>query len=902
MSGLLATKLHLPAPPSRFVQRPHLIQRLNEGLDAGRRLTLVSAPAGFGKTTCVSAWLDRAGLGPLTWLSLDPADDDPGRFFTYLAAALGKIYPTLGDAVAAFTHPAQLPPAEVLWNTLVNALTEFPGRFLLVLDDFHLIQDAYILQVMEKLVANLPPSLHLVLLAREDPGLPLARLRAHNQLTEIRAQDLRFTTPEAGAFLNEVMGLCLSAADITVLEDRTEGWIVGLQLAGLSIRDRADPSGFIATLSGSHRYILSYLTEEVLSRQPQEIQDFLLQTSILEKLTGDLCDAVTLRADSGALLERLLAANLFLVPLDDEQRWYRYHHLFADLLAKRLKQTQAVSAIQELHSRASDWLAQNDALDEAIQHALAGKDYDRAIPWVEGVARAMMFTGRVNDLRSWLDALPQQAFEAHLHLKIYRVWLDLMQGRMDLSEPALLKMDTILRGLPPSPENDILRKEMIVILSRWVALAGNTSRAIRTSLEALDFLPEEDHASRSRIYSALCIAYGAQGDVEKADAAYRECLRLAHLSANYTLSAHTTMLRGMWQGYYGKLHEAARLYQSIIDLGAQTGQKIFYPAGQGLIGLASLYLEWCQLERAEKALQEGMALCMQAGLDGYFNGCILKSRLRQARGDLTGALDEILALEKAAPRSDTFTFAVRQIQVRLALGDVDGASRLTMPFLGALSGGPGFGEGGPPVLVIEPFQAILGRVYLAQGEFEKALQALDRLQATAEPAGRFGNLLEALLLKALVLQKQDQDGSSLQAIACLSRALILAEPEGYCLLFVEAGRPLAPLLRGVLVAPNTTARISGYAHMLLERISDEGNITPEPIASIPPPDDLIEPLTDRELDVLRLIAAGLKYEEIAAALFISLNTVRTYVKGIYAKLDVNNRSKAIAQAHLYKLI
>jgi LuxR family maltose regulon positive regulatory protein len=355
-SGLLATKLHRPSVPPKRVQRPHLIQRLDEGLESGRQITLVSAPAGFGKTTCIAEWIDALDC-PVAWLSLDAADDDPGRFFAYLVAALQRVDANLGREIEGVLRSGQLPPSEAIGATLINDILESEVRFLLVLDDFHVIQDRFILQVLERLVANLPRPLHLVLLTREDPPLPLARLRANNQLTEIRAKDLRFTNRDAEHFLNDVLGLSLSRADVTALEAKTEGWVVGLQLAGLSVRDRADPSAFIATLSGSHRFILSYLTEEVLNRQPEEIQRFLFQTSILDKLNGDLCNAVTGRSDSRALLERLFSANLFLIPLDDEGQWYRYHHLFADLL-RDFYSTLQKDRMAELHQRAAHWYAQ----------------------------------------------------------------------------------------------------------------------------------------------------------------------------------------------------------------------------------------------------------------------------------------------------------------------------------------------------------------------------------------------------------------------------------------------------------------------------------------------------------------------------------------------------------------
>lgn len=904
---ILATKLYVPPPRSQAVLRSRLVERLNEGLH--RRLTLISAPAGFGKTTLLGEWI-AGGNQPAVWLNLDEGDSDPVRFLTYLVAALQKLAlsgvegsaPNIGDGVLNALEAPQPPPAEWLLTTLLNEITTLPDNFILVLDDYHLVDSRPVDDALSFLLEHQPPQMHLVIATREDPHLPLARLRVRGELAELRAADLRFTPFEAADFLNRVMGLSLSAEDIASLETRTEGWIAGLQLAAISMQGHKDTTGFIKSFTGSHHFVLDYLLAEVLQRQSKSVQHFLLRTSILNRLCGSLCDAILLDSSGQATLEHLERANLFIVPLDQERRWYRYHHLFADLLAYRLKQTLKPSEIQKLHSQASAWLEQNDLLEEAIHHALLGKDDERAILMVERVARTMMFAGRVNDLRNWLEALPQAPVGDHLYLRIYRTWIDLLQGRIDLSEPALLKMETMLRALPPSPENDTLLKEMIVILSHWVALAGNTSRAIHLAQEALGFLPEGDEAARARVFSALAIAYGSEGNVEKADAAFRECLRLAQASANYSLAAHTMMRAGIWLGYYGKLHQAASMYQSIIDMGVQAGQKIFYPSGQGLIGLSGIYLEWNELESAEKALQQGMELCIQAGLDGVFTGYVFKSRLRQAKGDLAGALEELQELERALPKSDTFSLTIRKIQVRLAMGDTDAASHLALPFVSLLGSHAEHALERPPVVVVEIVEAILIRVYLALSEFEKALDLLDRLQATAEPGGRFGHLIEMHLLRSLALQKQNRGEVPAKAIESLGRALALAEAEGYVLLFAEAGPDVVPLLRGVIKLPAAPDSVKKYARKLLRIVSKEDKSTGSPIETSEPANEMIEPLTDRELDVLRLIADGLKYAEIAGKLFISLNTVRTHVKGIYGKLDVNNRSEAIALAHRYRLI
>ena len=899
--SFLSTKFYIPPTRANAIARPRLTAKLLSGAKHPGSFALLSGPAGSGKTTLFSEFVAQVRQ-PIAWLSLDEGDNDPIRFWTYLITACQSVLGTVGESALELLRTAQSLPDNTVPTILINDLTSLERPVVLVLDDFHVIQNPSLHAGFLFLINHLPHYLYLLVSTRTDPPWPLARYRARNQLIEIRAQDLRFSMEETADFLNSTMGLELSAEDTAALEERTEGWIAGLQLAALSMKGRGDITSFIRAFTGSHIYIAEYLVEEILQRQPDELQAFLLQTSILERLNASLCEAVTGCENGQSMLTALHRANLFLIPLDDEQQWYRYHHLFADLLAFRLKQAQTASAIQELHRRASAWLAQNNLPDEAIRHALAGRDYERAITLVERVARTMMFTGRVNDLRNWLEALPEESFDTHIFLRIYQTWIDLLQGKMDLSESALLKMETMLRSLPPSPDNEILLKEMIVILSHWVALAGNTSRAIRLSQEALGFLPEGDLASRARVFSALAISYGSEGDVQKADAAFRECIRLAQASANYTLAAYTMMRGGIWLGYYGRLREAARLYQSIIEMGVQAGLKVFFPAGQGLIGLAGIYLERNELVAAEKALQQGMDLCSQAGLDGVFIGWILKSQLRQAKGDLTGALAELQALEQAYPRSDTFTLTIRKIQVHLAMGDTDRATHLALPLTSLLSIEAEHVPTKPPVVVVEIVELILIRVYLAQGKIEKALDVLGKLQATAEPGGRFGHLIEMYLLRALALQKQSQGETPATGIESLERALVMAEPEGYSLLFTEVGREIIPLLNGVMQDPVAPERVTTYARRLLSIVRREEESAASPAERSGPADEMIEPLTDRELEVLRLIADGLKYQEIAGRLYISLNTVRTYVKGIYGKLNVDNRSKAIAQAHLYRLI
>ena len=820
----------------------------------------------------------------LAWLSLGAADNDPGRFFAYLVAALQQVDEALGQEIEAVMRDGHLPPIEGIATTLINDILVLNKRFILVLDDVQVIEDNVILQVLEQVVANLPPPLHLVLITREDPSLPLARLRANNQLTEIRAEDLRFKHEETTAFLREVMALTLTANDTKLLEERTEGWIVGLQLAGLSIRDRANPTDFIANLSGSHRYILNYLTEEVLQQQPEEIQHFLLETAVLSKLHGDLCDAVTGGENGRSLLEHLYSANLFLIPLDDEQQWYRYHHLFADLLRTRLQQTAPADAVNALHNRASQWLAQHGFIDDAIHHALAGDDTATAAALIEEAARPLIFSGQMNTVGNWLQKLPKETLAAHPRLGIYRSWLGIMRGESGVITQAVQEMDGLLNALSPSPENDQLRLEMRVILCRLWALMGYTDKAIRMAEDALAVLPDSDPASRARAYSALAIAYGMEGRAAQAESAYAESMHLAQAAGYYSLAAHTAMIIGQGLAQIGQLREAARTYQTIVDMGDLAGQKLFFPAGQGYVGLADIHLEWHDLAQADVTVQKGIELCRQGGLAGVVNGLLIQSRLLQAQGNLEGALNKLDAISNSAGAA-LIGIALRQVQIRRALGEIDSLSRWEMPLLVMLSG-----QFGPvPVVVAEAVQLILIRIYLAQGKLDMALTMLADLQKTAELGGRNGRLVEANLLRSLILIQQGENAAAQEAF---SQALTMAEPENYVLLFLEEGDGVVSLLHTFLHTSSQPDNLQAYAQKLLATFPGEAEMA----------EVLVEPLSQREQEILNLIGAGYSNQEISDKLVITLHTVKKHGSNIYGKLGVNSRTQAVARARELKLL
>ena len=683
ISGLLATKFHLPPLPARQVLRPRLVQRLNEGLDAGRRLTLISAPAGFGKSTCACEWMNTLDRTPAAWLALDDADNDPGRFLLYFIAALQKLDPAanLGAEVAGILLSGQLPPAEFVSASLVNDLLNLKNRALLFLDDFHVIQHSFILAVLEKLVANLPSTLHLVLLTREDPALPLARLRANNLLTEIRAADLRFTGDETQRFLNDRMGLNLSQPDMQALEERTEGWIVGLQLAGLSVRDRADPSAFIANLSGSHRFILGYLTEEVLSRQPEDLQQFLLQTSLLEKLSAGLCCAVTGRADSRALLEKSFAANLFLIPLDDEGGWFRYHHLFADLLQARLRQDFPAEAVAALHLRAAAWFEQNGYLSEAFHHALAAEDYDGLARLIEQNADPMMTRGELAPLIRWTEALPGEVIRLHPLILITKAWILTLAGAIHQVEPLLQQVEVQIEAGAETSASRELAGNIAAIRAFFAMLAGEFSTALALAERAEALLPERSIQARSLLPYIIGSAYRGQGQYEKAAEAFTLVAQMGEKHQNLIVWATGMTEMVNIRRYQGRLRQAnatgRRALQRMVDLGA-------YPFGSLAkleVALSEVLREQNELEEAYQRVTHVIAR-MQAWdmpTDQIFAYLAL-IHIQEAQGDIIGAFEELRVaknLRASNPVLAPLAKAVDFCEIRLNLdsGNIPAAAR-----------------------------------------------------------------------------------------------------------------------------------------------------------------------------------------------------------------------------------
>ena len=915
--NLLATKLNLPSLPARWVRRPYLSQRLNEGLKLNRQVTLVSAPAGFGKTTCIRAWVEMLEHWPITWLSLDPTDDDPGRFFTYFIAALQKVDTSIGQEIEAVLRSGQLPPAEIISTTLINDIMDFDHEFLLVLDDFHVIQDRFILEFLEKLVTNLPQPLHLVLLTREDPSLPLAQLRGYNRLTEVRARDLRFSSRDIERFLNEVMDLSLSQTDIARLEDKTEGWIVGLQLAGLSVRDREDASGFITSLSGSHRHILGYLTEEVLNQQLEEVQHFLLQTSILDKLNGDLCDAVTGRSDSHATLERLFNANLFLIPLDEEGQWYRYHHLFADLL-RDLQNASQKGKIAELHRRASGWYAQADMVSEAIQHALAAKDYAQVVSLLESHAMGMIMQGYAKTVNAWVQALPAKWGVQSPRTNLAFAWAHLLRGAYAQASPYLERLERTFSGPQVSEEDRrSLRAEWLVMRSLFLNMEGKMTECLATAEEALQITPENDSRVRSFAYFGLACAHQAMDHYDLVVEAYQRAIQHGRASGNWI--AEMLSISGLAQLAFehGQLHLAFEIAAPVSE--RVEGSASPPPISTVVFGiLGDVCYQWYQTEQAREYYLRALQLSTLGGFNSGMIGCrILFSRLFQMEGDLEAAAREIqMALDLLQVETPAYirqeTIA-QQVRVYLARNRPEAAEmalqgqgfsfrdRFTYPDLpseASLSHSVGLLYNSSLCVLL--YQARAGND--ANG-LEAGIELANRLIRKAFESEQLLLALETLLLRA---QMHAALGDGRASRADYVKALELAEPEGFTGVFIEGGPPVADVLKDLAEGNRIGAVQADFVRHILEAFSgshpsrDEG---PAPASSAGSgPMAPVEPLTERELEVLHLMAEGLKYKEIASRLIVSLNTVRFHVKAIYGKLNVNNRTQAIERARQLRIL
>jgi len=970
---ILATKLYIPPPRPKVVLRPRLIARLNAGLH--RKLTLISAPAGFGKTTLISEWL--AGCErPAAWLSLDEGDSEPTRFLTYLVAALqtlalsdsttrawkatgspkseaSGVSPVasqartlaevrgpsgreglvgkFGEGVLALLHAPQplREPAgrEVMLTTLLNEITTIPDDFILVLDDYHVIDAAprgypplgAVDTALAFLLEHLPPQMHLVITTREDPQLPLARLRARGQMTELRATDLRFTAAEAAGFLNQVMDLDLSAEEVTVLEDRTEGWIAGLQLAALSMQGRADVARFVSVFAGDNRYIVDYLVEEVLQRQPESVRRFLLQTAILDRLSGSLCDAVTEQNDGMLLLDALERGNLFVVPLDDQRHWFRYHHLFADVLAAHARQEQPAQ-VPILHQRASAWYAANHLPADAIRHALAAQDFACAADLVERAWPAMDGRFQSTTWLGWVRALPDALVRARPVLNVAHAWALMNGGELEAAEA---RFGDAERWLDPSAEQHarpeaapkgypiIVDEEQYRNLPASIATArayltqarGDLPGSVKYSRRALDLLPEADHLRRGPAAALLGLAQWASGDLEAAYRALADAMTGFQKVGNFHFAISVTSGLADIRTVQGRLGEAVRCYAQALQLALAQGEPLIRGTANLYLGLSELHLEQGKLEIASQHLLRTEELGDQAGLpDWRYRLCRAQARFKATAGDLAGALDLLDAAERhyrRTPVPDVRPLAALKTRVWVAQGRLREARRWVQEMGLSVD---------DQLSYLREFEHItLARLLMAEYKrdhadraIREAMALLDRLQPAAEAGGRLGSVIEILVLQALAHQAQ---GNLAGALVALERALRLAEPEDYVRIFVDEGATMAQLLSEAAARGMMLDYVGQLLATFEDTTMDDGRTTNvRPSSIVHRPSSLIEPLSPRELEVLQLIAQGLSNNEISQKLFLALSTVKGHNRLIFGKLQVERRTEAVARGRELGLV
>ena len=871
---ILATKLYIPRLRPHIVIRPRLIERLNAGLHSN--LILISAPAGFGKTTLVSEWV----LGcerPTAWLSLDEGDNDHTRFLTHLIAALQTIAPNIGEGVSGVLQSPEPPPTETILTALLNDITTISDHFVLVLDDYHMLDANAVDHALTFLLEHLPPQMHLVIATREDPALPLARLRARGYLTEVRADDLRFTPSEAAAFLNQVMGLNLSAQDVTALETRTEGWIVGLQLAALSLQGHEDAADFIRSFTGSHHFVLDYLVEEVLGQQSERIQNFLLRTSILDRLCGSLCDAVVLdpAALGQATLEYLEHANLFLVPLDNERRWYRYHQLFAELLRQRLHQStdsypgDKGRGVNELHSRASIWYEDHNLSLEAFQHAVAANDVERAARLIEGDGMPLQFRGAVTSALHWLESLPKTVLDARPALWVMYASVLSMAGLLPGIEAKLQAAEAALQGAEPDDTTRNLIGHIAVIRATLAAAENQVEPMLAQSRRALEYLHPNDLSARTFTLWTLGFASFLKGDRAAARRAYTEAISISQAAGNIIIYIGATIGLGTVQEADNQLYLAVETYQRVLHL---SGDLPPPPACEAHLGLARICYEWNDLEAAEQHGQQSVHLARQLeNTDRYVAGEVVLARLKLAKGDVNGAA--VLLAE--ADRS------VRQQNVMYRLPEVAAAQVLTLLRQGNLAAA---------VQLAQAHELPLSqaRVHLAQGDPSSALAVLEPWRQMVEARGWEDERLKVMVLQAVALHVQ---GEKDKAVHLLCDALALAEPGGFIRLFVDEGLSMAHLL-----AEAAAHRLmTDYIRKLLAAFATEEQKR-EDTPYLLSPQSLMEPLSQRELEVLHLIAQGFSNQEMSERLFLALDTVKGHNRKIFGKLQVQRRTEAVARA------
>jgi LuxR family transcriptional regulator, maltose regulon positive regulatory protein len=907
---LLETKLHVPRARADLVSRPRLLERLRRG--SGRKLTLVLAPAGFGKTTLLAGWLaETTGAERAAWVSLDASENEPAHFWAYVVRALQRAHPAVGAHALALLQSRQPPPAESLLTGLINEIDALDADVLLVLDDYHVIDAPAVHDALAFLLDHLPPRMRVVLASRAEPPLPLARFRARGELTEVRADALRFTPDEASAFLNEVMALGLSPADAATLERRTEGWIAGLKLAALSMQARGDVRGFVDAFAGDHRYVADYLVDEVLHAEPERVRRFLLGTAILDRLGGPLCDAVTGERGSQALLEDLERRNLFVVALDDRREWYRYHHLFAEMLQAHATREDP-DGVRAFHRRASAWYERHGAPADAVRHALAAADFERAAGLLE---TTWPEKDRSYESARWLGrvrALPDAVVRARPVLGTGYAWALLNAGELEAAETRLGDVERWLAAAagapnqPGSPAAELVvtdharfRSLPTEVAAARVYLAqarGELPGTVEHARRALDLVPEEHHLARVIPTALLGLALWARGELESAYRTFADALGLMRRCGLALDAIRGTFVLGDIRVAQGRLRDAAGIYEDGLRLAAEQVHAAAPETDELHLGLSELHRERGDLDAAVRHLQTVTESAERSAHKGNRERwCTAMARVREARGDLAGALellDEAEAHEIRGPLPRVRPLPAMRARIRIAQGRVAEAADWARDRRLTVDDGLGYAR--------EFEHVTLARILIARhersgDELRDAARLLDRLLVAAEEGGRTGSVVELLVLQALARRAL---GDVRGALPPLARALALGEPEGYLRVFVDEGARMRDLLR------HAAARgLAGeYTRRVLSAFDAPAPAAPTPAVAGPGGDGAVQALTERELEVLRLIAAGLRNQEIADQLSISPATVKRHIANAYGKLGAGHRTEALVRARALKLL
>jgi LuxR family maltose regulon positive regulatory protein len=910
---ILPTKFYTPARRSNLVGRPRLLERLEAGT-AGK-LTLVSAPAGYGKSTLLSEWVQQTKI-PVAWLSLDEGDNDPVRFWAYFVSALQRIKTLDGswdsEPLLDLLQAAPIPEGEAFLTELLTRIASIHQRFILILDDYHAVTETQIQDGLIHLLEGLPSGLsglHLVISSRSDPPWPLARLRVREELSEVRAQDLRFTQDEADQFLNEVMGLALSPEDMAALESRTEGWAAGLQMAAISMRDRDDKTGFIQAFTGSHRYVIDYLMEEVLGQQTPEVVDFLLKTSILERMNSGLCAAVVSGStpapdekitanrsaetiDYQAILESLEHNNLFLTALDDQRNWYRYHRLFAGLLQNRL-QARAPGLVPEMHRRASQWYGQSGFYMDAIKHALKSEDWAFAAEQLEAYVLIAIQHGEIIQVRHWMRALPDEIIRARPILCIAQAWGSARHANVELIEELLaqaeaaLAMDLSADG-SLSPENQQLVSNQVAVLQVVIARARGdpTHRQQALAQQALERVSlTGDTAARATLLLRLGFCYLDLGKDEQADRLFAQATEHGQSSGNYYAAYSAAYGRMVIARRHGRLHDLAAICRYALEMPDEPGSPRRSLAGIALIMLGDLYYEWNKLAEAESALRQGLELVENVGMT--------ELRVKIAQGNFASLPDFVRMAEGGSPELVFFAASLQAQLHWLLAGECENSQREAFRW----AGGQALDFRGQPTYDWEVLEKlILARIlcsqYRAQAttsrkvQLEEVFDFIAGQRQSLEALGWNGTLVELYVVMAMILRTL---GRGSEALTALEGALRLAEPHGFVRTFVDAGEPVRDLIQQA----RDDGGCAGYSHGLLLAFSETFPTEGEPRIR---PAGLVEALRPRELQVLRLLNSQLNVPEIAHELHLAPTTVRTHVQNIYGKLGVHSRLEALHRA------